>query len=75
LWNRLNTGNYTIIPKVGFDYKGFRAGFAYDAALGKQRTDANNIGGASAQAFEVTLSYIGRLFVPKEDNYLFNPRF
>lgn len=72
-WNRLNTGNYTAIPKVGFEWKGFRAGFAYDAHLGKQYKDHKNIGGVMPQGFEVTLSYIGNLFVPKEDNYLFNP--
>lgn len=75
LWNRLNKGNYTLIPKVGFEYKGFRAGFAYDAHLGKQYNDSKAIGGSYPQAFEITLSYIGNIFVPKEDNYLFNPRY
>ncbi len=75
LWNRLNTGNYTIIPKVGFAWKGFSAGFAYDAHLTQQRKDYKNIGGAFPQAFEITLSYVGNLFVPKEDSYLFNPRY
>lgn len=75
LWNRLNKGNYTLIPKVGFEYKGFRAGFAYDAHLGKQYNDSKTIGGSYPQAFEITLSYIGNIFVPKEDNYLFNPRY
>jgi type IX secretion system PorP/SprF family membrane protein len=75
LWNRVNTKNYTIIPKVGFEYKGFRAGFAYDAHLLQQSADRKNIGGAYPQGFEVTLSYIGQLFIPKEDNYLFNPRY
>ncbi|MCS6933536.1 MAG: PorP/SprF family type IX secretion system membrane protein [Chitinophagales bacterium] len=72
-WNRVNTGNYTAIPKVGFEWKGFRAGFAYDAHLGRQFKDHKNIGGAMPQGFEVSLGYIGNLFVPKEDNYLFNP--
>ena len=75
LWNRLNTGNYTMIPKVGFEWKGFRAGFAYDIHLAKQYGDYKNIGGKLPQGFEVTLSYIGNIFVPKEDNYLFNPRY
>ena len=75
LWNRLNTKNYTLIPELGFDYKGFRAGIAYDAPLTQQRTDGNAIGGPYAQGFEVTLSYIGNIFVKKEDNYLFNPRY
>lgn len=75
LWNRINTGDYTIIPKVGFAWKGFSAGFAYDAHLTQQRKDYKNIGGAFPQAFEITLSYVGNLFVPKEDSYLFNPRY
>ena len=75
LWNRLNTDNYTLIPELGFDYKGFRAGIAYDAPLTQQRTDGNVIGGPYAQAFEVTLTYIGNIFQKKEDNYLFNPRY
>lgn len=75
LWNRVNTNNYTIIPKVGFEWKGFRAGFAYDAHLAQQRADYRNIGGNFPQAFEVTLSYIGNLFIPREDNFLFNPRY
>lgn len=75
LWNRLNTSNYTIIPKVGFEYKGFRAGFAYDAHLARQLKDRRNIGGAMPQGFEIYLTYVGNLFVPKEDNYLFNPRY
>jgi len=75
LWNRMNKSNYTIIPKIGFEYKGFRAGFAYDAHLAQQYKDYKNIGGKMPQSFEVTLSYIGTLFVPKEDNYLFNPRY
>lgn len=75
LWNRLNTGNYTLIPKIGFEYKGFRAGFAYDVHLRNQYGDHKNIGGPLPQGFEVTLSYIGNIFTPKEDNYLFNPRY
>lgn len=75
LWNRLNTGNYTLIPKVGFEWKGFRAGFAYDVHLSKQYGDHKNIGGPLPQGFEITLTYIGNLFTPKEDNYLFNPRY
>lgn len=75
LWNRLNTKNYTLIPELGFDYKGFRAGIAYDAPLTQQRTDGSAIGGPYAQAFEVTLSYIGVIIPKKEDNYLFNPRY
>jgi type IX secretion system PorP/SprF family membrane protein len=75
LWNRLNYENYTLIPKIGLEYKSFRAGFAYDAPLSQQRVDGSNIGGAYAQAFELTLSYVGFIFTKKEDNYLFNPRY
>jgi type IX secretion system PorP/SprF family membrane protein len=75
LWNRLNTGNYTLIPKIGFEYRGFRAGFAYDVHLMKQYGDHKNIGGPLPQGFEITLSYIGNIFQPKDDNYLFNPRY
>ena len=78
LWNRLNTGNYTMIPKIGFEYKGFRAGFAYDVHLSQKYKGFTNTAGGRAnlpQGFEITLSYIGNIFVPKEDNYLFNPRY
>ena len=84
LWNRLNTGNYTMIPKIGFEWKGFRAGFAYDVHLSQKYKGYDKVGnngtvtgkGANLpQGFEITLSYIGNLFVPKEDNYLFNPRY
>jgi type IX secretion system PorP/SprF family membrane protein len=75
LWNRINTDNYTLIPELGFDYKNFRAGIAYDAPLTQQRTDGSAIGGPYAQAFEITLSYIGNIVPKKEDNYLFNPRY
>lgn len=74
LWNRINN-QYTLIPKVGFEYKGFRAGFAYDVHLARQYKDHKNIGGQLPQGFEITLSYIGNIFQPKEDNYLFNPRY
>ena len=79
LWNRMNTGNYTIIPKIGFEYKGFRAGFAYDAHLKQSyKGYEKQFNGKAAnlpQGFEITLSYIGNIFAPKEDNYLFNPRY
>jgi type IX secretion system PorP/SprF family membrane protein len=75
LWSRMNTGNGTLIPKVGFEWKGFRAGFAYDVHLAQQYHDYKNIGAPLPQGFEITLSYIGNLFVPKEDHYLFNPRY
>jgi len=75
LWNRLNTGNYTLIPKIGFEYKGFRAGIAYDAALGSQLGSYQSIGGPYAQAFEIALSYTGFLTKLKEDHWLFNPRY
>ena len=74
LWNRINN-QYTLIPKIGFEWKGFRAGFAYDVHLTQQYKDHKAIGGPLPQGFEVTLSYIGNLFTPKEDNYLFNPRY
>ena len=75
LWNRLNTDNYTLIPKIGGEWKGFRAGFAYDIHLAQQFGDHKNIGGSLPQGFEVYLTYIGNLFIPKEDHYLFNPRY
>lgn len=79
-WNRLNKGNYTAIPKIGFEYKGFRAGFAYDyhaTQKYKGYDKAFNPGSSASlpQGFEITLSYIGSIMVPKEDNYLFNPRY
>ncbi|MBS1612180.1 MAG: PorP/SprF family type IX secretion system membrane protein [Bacteroidetes bacterium] len=78
-WNRLNKGNYTAIPKIGFEYKGFRAGFAYDYHATQKYKGYENVYKGSAaslpQGFEVTLSYIGALVIPKEDNFLFNPRY
>lgn len=74
LWNRINN-QYTLIPKIGFEWKGFRAGFAYDVHLTRQYKDYKSIGGQLPQGFEITLSYIGNIFQPKEDNYLFNPRY
>lgn len=76
LWDRVNNED-ALIPKIGLDYKGFKAGFAYDIALTQQRADAaqSAIGGGFAQAFEVTVAYIFDLTIPKEDHYLFNPRY
>ncbi len=77
LWDRMNHQNITLIPKLGFEYKGFRAGLAYDCALGQQYKDAKGSAyrGGFAQGFEITLSFIGDVKVPKEDHYLFNPRY
>jgi len=51
----------------GFEWKGFRAGFAYDVHLTQQYKDHKNLGGPLPQGFEITLSYIGNIFTPKED--------
>lgn len=78
LWNRVNRDypqTVQLIPKLGFEWQGFRAGFAFDAPLGQLRKDAKAAGGGYPQAFEISLSYIGQILVPKENNYLFNPRY
>jgi type IX secretion system PorP/SprF family membrane protein len=78
LWNRVNRDypqTVQLIPKVGFEWKGFRAGFAFDAPLGQLRKDSKAAGGGYPQAFEISLSYIGQIVIPREDNYLFNPRY
>ena len=76
LWNRMNTGNYTLIPKIGFETRGFRAGFSYDVHLNQQYSDYKNIGGSLPQGFEISLSYIGNIFVRKpDDDFFYNPRF
>ena len=76
LWNRLNTGNYTLIPNVGFEVNGIKAAFSYDIHLNQQYNDYKNIGGSIPQGFEVSLSYIGKLMVSKPDNdFLYNPRY
>ncbi len=76
LWNRMNAGNYTLIPKVGFETRGFRAGFSYDVHLNQQYADSKKMEGRLPQGFEISLSYIGMLFIPKpDDDFLYNPRF
>lgn len=76
LWNRMNARNYTIIPKVGFEVRGFKAGFSYDVHLAQQYGDHNNIGGTLPQGFELSLSYVGKLFSAKpDDDFLYNPRY
>lgn len=74
LWDRVNNQD-ALIPKLGFEYKGFRAGFAYDIAMMQQRIDAAAVGGGFAQSFEISLVYTGDIRIPKEDHYLFNPRY
>jgi hypothetical protein len=74
LWDRINNED-AIIPKIGFAYKGFKAGIAYDVYLEQQGSDSHNFGGGFAQAFEVTLNFIGDIRIPKEDHYLFNPTY
>jgi type IX secretion system PorP/SprF family membrane protein len=72
LWDRINNED-AIIPKLGFQYRGFKAGLAYDVYLQHMGDDSHNFGGGFAQAFEITLNFIGDLKIPKEDHYLFNP--
>jgi type IX secretion system PorP/SprF family membrane protein len=72
LWHRVGE---SIIPKIGFEYKGFRAGVAYDAMVGKISKDQKNIAGRGLHSIEISLIYVGSISVPKENNYLFNPRY
>jgi len=73
LWHRVGRD---VIPKFGIEYKNIRVSAAYDLGVGQIRKDSKNAAvGRTPQAFEISLSYIGSIFVPRENNYLFNPRF
>ncbi|MCS6819165.1 MAG: type IX secretion system membrane protein PorP/SprF, partial [Chitinophagales bacterium] len=81
LWSRLNTGTQNvltsaIIPKAGIEFKRLRLGFAYDVGIGPIRRDVRESGvGRAPNAFELSLAYIFKPIIPKEYNWLFNPRF
>lgn len=80
-------GEESIIPKLGFEVANFRAGLSLDVPLSKLKYTKNGEVGNSAgnlaasynakkpMAFEISLVYIGRVKVPTEDRYIFNPRF
>ncbi|NNC96296.1 MAG: PorP/SprF family type IX secretion system membrane protein [Chitinophagales bacterium] len=68
----------SVIPKLGLEYKNIRVGVAYDMTVSslknvKNATDSPK--GKLPTAFEISLSYIGNFFMPKDDVYLFNPRY
>lgn len=81
LWSRLNTGvsstlTSAIIPKAGIEFKKIRVGFAYDVGLGPLKKDVKlATSGRAPNAFEISLSYVFKPVTPKENNWLFNPRF
>ncbi|MDX2002754.1 MAG: PorP/SprF family type IX secretion system membrane protein [Chitinophagales bacterium] len=59
-----------VIPMVGFEFKGFRAGFSYDATT----SDLTN--GNSQGAYELSLIYVGRFSsITDKKTFLFCPRF
>jgi type IX secretion system PorP/SprF family membrane protein len=78
-------GEESIIPKIGFEAKRIRFGAALDIPLSSVGTFKNgqlagtglaaSYKGNRPLAFEISLSYVGRTSHPKEDIYLFNPRF
>lgn len=78
-------GEESIIPKLGFEIKRIRFGAALDVPLSQIKNTKDGIvagtglaasyKGNRPMAFEISLSYVGRIFTPKEDVYLFNPRF
>ncbi len=78
-------GEESIIPKLGFEIKRIRFGAALDIPLSKIRlTKDGEVSGSGLAAsykgnrplaFEISLVYVGRTSSPKEDLYLFNPRF
>ena len=79
-------GEESIIPKIGLEIKRIRFGAALDIPLSKISLTRNgqvqqNSGLAASYkgnrplAFEISLAYVGRTSVPKENIYLFNPRF
>jgi type IX secretion system PorP/SprF family membrane protein len=66
-WYRLNDA---IIPMIGMEFKGFRAGFSYDATT-SELSNKNTNG-----SFEVSLIYIGNfLKITDKQTFLFCPRF
>ena len=82
LWNRLGddvNGAFAyrnITPKIGAEYKNVRLGFAYDVDLGGFSSDTKAAGVSRPQAYELSLSYIGfGKTPPKENKWLFNPRY
>jgi hypothetical protein len=78
-------GEESIIPKIGFEVKRIRFGAALDVPMSKIRlTKDGEVSGSGLAAsykgnrplsFEISLVYIGKTSSPKEDLYLFNPRF
>lgn len=78
-------GEESIIPKIGLEINRIRFGAALDIPLSKISQTKNGIVGGSGLAasyngnrplaFEISLAYVGRTFTPKENIYLFNPRF
>lgn len=78
-------GEESLIPKIGFEIKRFRFGAALDVPLSSiTKTKDGEVAGTGLAAsykgnrplaFEISLNYIGRIYQPKEDLYLFNPRF
>lgn len=83
LWNRMgNDVNSAfqyrnITPKVGMEYNNLRVGFAYDITMGNMAKDAHGVPGIyRPQAYELAISYIGfGSKPPKENHWLFNPRY
>jgi len=83
--NKSKYGEESIIPKLGFEIKRIRFGAALDIPLSKiSLTKDGEVSGTGLAAsykgnrplsFEISLVYIGRTSSPKEDLYLFNPRF
>ncbi len=66
-----------ITPKVGFEYNRFRFSSAFDIRLFQMQQDAHAVAASNQpMAFEISLAYIGLPSItPKENNYLFSPRF
>jgi type IX secretion system PorP/SprF family membrane protein len=83
LWNRMGNDvgsafQYrNITPKIGVEYNNIRVGFAYDITVGNMASDAHDVPNIyRPQAYELAISYIG--FggnPPKENKWLFNPRY
>lgn len=83
LWNRMGNDVTSafqyrnLTPKIGMEYNNFRLGFAYDIGMGNMAADAHNVPNIyRPQAYELSLSYIGfGAKPPKENDWLFNPRY
>lgn len=83
--NKAKYGEESIIPKIGLEIKRIRFGAALDIPLSKisltKNGEVSGTGLAASYkgnrplAFELSLAYVGRTSVPKENIYLFNPRF